>query len=80
MLHVIPHLEFGMGTFAPVGGMYAIVEALHQTALSLGVDIQTDTPVQRIQIEGRNVQGVTLADGRHHPADVVVSGADVTPT
>lgn len=80
MLHVIPHLEFGMGTFAPVGGMHAIVEALHQTALSLGVDIQTDTPVQRIQIEGRNVQGVTLADGRHHPADVVVSGADVTPT
>ncbi len=79
MLHVIPHLEFGMGTFAPVGGMHAIVDALHQTALSLGVDIRTGTPVSRIGVEAGKVTGVECADG-HHPADVVVSGADVTPT
>ncbi len=80
MLHVIPHLEFGMGTFAPEGGMHAIVEALHQTALNLGVRIHTDTPVSRILTTAGQVSGVRTADGKERPADVVVSGADVTPT
>ena len=80
MLHVIPHLEFGMGTFAPVGGMHAIVDALHQTALSLGVDIRTEAPVARIHVQAGRTTGVQLAHGDHHPAEVVVSGADVTPT
>ncbi len=80
MLHVIPHLEFGMGTFAPVGGMHAIVDALHQTALALGVDIRTDTPVSRILVESGQVSGVECGQGESHPADVVVSGVDVTPT
>lgn len=79
MLHVIPHLEFGMGTFAPQGGMHAIVDALHQTALNLGVRICTDAPVERILTEGKRVTGVRTPQG-DHGADVVVSGADVTPT
>ena len=54
MLHVIPHLEFGMGTFAPEGGMHAIVEALHQTALNLGVRVHTDTPVSRHPYNSRS--------------------------
>lgn len=80
MLHVIPHLEFGMGTFAPVGGMHAIVDALHQTALAVGVHIRTNSPVARIDVRQDQVCGVTLEDGTVHSADVVVSGADVTPT
>ena len=79
MLHVIPHLEFGMGTFAPEGGMHAIVEALHRTALNLGVTFHTGTSVERILTERSRVVGVRAA-GEDHPADVVVSGADVTPT
>jgi len=79
MLHVIPHLEFGMGTFAPEGGMHTIVEALHRTALNLGVTIHTSTPVERILTERGRVAGVRAA-GEDHAADVVVSGADVTPT
>lgn len=79
MLHVIPHLEFGMGTFSPKGGMHAIVKALHTTALNLGVTIHTDTPVERIITAGGRVQGVRTPKGDHR-ADVVVSGADVTPT
>ena len=79
MLHVIPHLEFSMGTFAPEGGMHAIVKALHTTALNLGVTIHTATPVERILTENGRVRGVLTSMGEHN-ADVVVSGADVTPT
>ena len=80
MLHVIPHLEFGMGTFAPEGGMHAIVEALHQTALNVGVDIRTQTPIDKIAVSRGRVLGVRSQDGQVHKANVVVSGADVTPT
>ncbi len=80
MLHVIPHLEFGMGTFAPDGGMHAIVDALYQTALNLGVKFHLNTPVERILTEGKKVKGVRTASGQEYSADVVVSGADVTPT
>ena len=79
MLHVIPHLEFGMGTFAPKGGMHAIVDALYQTAINLGVKVHMDTPVERILTRDGRVSGVRTAKGEH-TADVVVSGADVTPT
>ena len=79
MLHVIPHLEFGMGTFAPDGGMHAIVEALHRTALNLGVSFELNSPVERILTSGGQVKGVE-SGGRQHAADIVVSGADVTPT
>ena len=80
MLHVIPHLEFGMGTFAPEGGMHAIVEALDRTARNLGVRIHLNTPVDRILTKGSKVCGIRTDAGQEHPADVVVSGADVTPT
>ena len=80
MLHVIPHLEFGMGTFAPKSGMHGIVEALHQTALNLGVNIRTHARVEKINVENGCVNGVTLLGGEFVEADVVVSGADVTPT
>lgn len=80
MLHVIPQLEFGMGTFAPVGGMHAIVDALHQTALAVGVHIRLNAPADHIEVEANRVRGVRLRDGHQHEADVVVSGVDVTPT
>jgi diapolycopene oxygenase len=80
MLHVIPHLEFGMGTFAPIGGMHAIVDALHRTALNLGVDIRTNAPVEQIQVSSGRVQGVVHSGNQTFEASVVVSGADVTPT
>ena len=69
-----------MGTFAPEGGMHAIVEALDRTARNLGVRIHLNTPVDRILTKGSKVCGIRTDAGQEHPADVVVSGADVTPT
>lgn len=80
MLHVIPHLEFGMGTFAPEGGMHTIVDALYRTALNLGVTFHLDTRVDRILTRQGRVRGIRTATGQEHLSSIVVSGADVTPT
>ena len=36
------------GTFYPMGGMFNIIEAMHQLALSLGVKFETGAPVTKI--------------------------------
>ena len=80
MMHVIPHLEHGIGTFLPEGGMRAIPRHLEALATSLGVRFLTDTAAERIlHTEGR-VTGVRDAHGEVHPAHLVVSNADLHPT
>ena len=39
IMNVIPHLEFGFGTFFPEGGMYQITKSLVQLAKDLGVQV-----------------------------------------
>ena len=34
---MIPHLEMGMGTFFPVGGMHEISKSLYELALRVGI-------------------------------------------
>jgi diapolycopene oxygenase len=83
MLHAIPHLEHGLGTYFPEGGMAAIVKHLHALGISLGVVFHFGQAVQRIVHQNGQVQGITLEkDGQSHriPADVVVSNADIHPT
>lgn len=53
----------------------ALVRDLHS---SHGVTIMEDTPLARITGEGR-ADGVTLADGRSLPADLVICGIGVRP-
>jgi phytoene desaturase len=57
--------------------MAAIGQSLTQLALDIGVEIHLNTPVQRIEMEGKQVCGVQSGD-RFWPAEVVVSNADVT--
>ena len=80
MLHVIPHLEHGIGTFLPEEGMRAIPLHLAGLAQSLGVQILTQTPADRILHDGTQVIGVLDKHGVEHPADLVVSNADLHPT
>ena len=80
MLHVIPHLEHGIGTYLPEGGMRAIPLHLERLATCLGVNILTKTPAHRIHHANGVVRGVEDASARIHPADIVVSNADLHPT
>lgn len=80
MMQVIPHLEYGMGTFYPRGGMYRITEHLHALGVALGVNYRFETGAERILHSGGRVQGVRDVTGTEHPAEIVVSGADLQPT
>ncbi len=82
MLHVIPHLEHGLGTHFPKGGMHGITRHLTALAEALGVEIQCNAPVARIAHESGKIKGVTLekAPGEIIPADLVISNSDVHPT
>jgi phytoene desaturase len=78
-LAMIPHLEFGFGTFVPFGGMVAITESLVALAERQGVQFYYGQRVERILVENRRATGL-LVGGTELPADVVVSNMDVTPT
>ncbi len=78
-LNIIPHVEYGLGGWAVQGGIHQIPQALERRARELGVTFHYNTPVSRILVENRQVQGVEVA-GERIAAPVVVSNADVTPT
>jgi len=60
-----------------LGGMGAITEAMARQARSLGVEIFTGRPVQRVSLRGGRATGIVLGDGSEVPARFVV--ANVNP-
>ena len=60
----------------PHGGMGGITQAMARAAESLGAEIRTDSPVDRILVRDGRAVGVRLADGEEIEADVVLSNAD----
>lgn len=79
VLNVIPHLEHGIGTYFPKGGMISITNSLVSLAKSLGVKFEFGRRVEHIICEAKRVTGVQCAD-RNYDADIVVSNADVYPS
>ncbi|TNE78649.1 MAG: phytoene desaturase [Bacteroidetes bacterium] len=78
-LNVIPHLEFGIGAYMPLGGIYAIPQALHQLAMDLGVQFRWNEKVSEILFSDGKVDGVKT-ELNSYAAQAVVSNADVVPT
>jgi phytoene desaturase len=78
-LAMIPHLEFGFGTFVPYGGMVAITNSLVALAQRQGVVFHYGKGVERIRVQGRRTTGLVV-QGADVSADVVISNMDVTPT
>lgn len=69
------YADFGLGTWHPKGGMHEVIKGMIALAKSLGVQTQTDTPVEEIIVTNGTVQGVKV-QGETIAADYVVSGAD----
>lgn len=67
--------DFGLGTWHPKGGMYEIIKAMKRLAEELGVQIHTDSPVEKILVQDGKVFGIQ-SKNVHHKAAVVISGAD----
>lgn len=59
-----------------IGGMGAITQAMARACVEAGVEINTNLPVQQIQVEDGRASGIILENGLVLEADVVVSNAD----
>lgn len=79
VLNIIPHLEHNMGTFFPVGGMYAITQSLYKLAQKLGVQFRFGQPVEKIEVRDKRATGIWV-NGSLIEADLVVSNMDIVPT
>ncbi|GHO75808.1 phytoene desaturase [Ktedonobacter sp. SOSP1-85] len=85
---LIPYVEVADGGWYPRGGMYSIARALEKLARELGVTLETNCEVKRIQVSVRRkltslrpeVRGIVLADGRVLHCDAVVANSDVVTT
>jgi phytoene desaturase len=69
------YADFGLGTWHPKNGMYSVVEAMERLAKDLGVEIHTNAPVEKINVENGKANGIVI-NGKLIKADLVLSGAD----
>lgn len=74
--HIIAYIEFAEGGWYIQGGMYQLAQALLRLARELGVEICTETPVQKVLHEQGQACGVLLGDGRRIACRQVVLNAD----
>ena len=76
---LLQYSEIADGVWFPRGGIYKVVESLASIAEGLGVQIRCASPVSRIDVEGKSqsASGVTLENGEHLAADVVIANADL---
>ncbi|QIE60652.1 phytoene desaturase [Rasiella rasia] len=69
------YADFGLGTFHPKTGMYAVIQGMQQLAESLGVTIKTNAMVSAITVENKKATSLTC-NGTKISADIILSGAD----
>jgi len=67
--------DFGLGTWHPKGGMYEIIKAMKNLAESLGVTINTNCTVEKINVNANKAASISV-NGKHIESDVILSGAD----
>lgn len=77
---MIHYLEREWGVWYTKGGTGALVDALARLIRRQGGEIRCGAEVDEILITGGRAEGVRLADGSEHTADLVVSNADVAFT
>lgn len=78
LLTMIPHLEHGLGTYLPTGGMQSIAEAVYRLCADLGVNFYFDTPVEWIETKNGKATGL-WAKSKKHDFDTLVCNMDIVP-
>ena len=76
----IAHMQTEGGVWYPIGGTRAVPEALARLAESLGVEMRTETGVERILTDQGRVTGVLTDGGEALPFSTVVSNMDSVRT
>ncbi len=74
---LLQYVELAGEVWYPMGGMYRVIESLVHIAEKLGVRFMYNAPVRRINVDGQQVTGIELEDGRQLAADLIVGNADL---
>lgn len=69
------YADFGLGTWHPKGGMYEVIKAMVTLATELGVTIETQQNVEKINVENGVAKSV-VSNGKVIESDIILSGAD----
>lgn len=73
------YVQLGLGSFYVRGGMYNLALGLERVLDELEVEVQLNTPVDSLVLNGETVTGALTVDGEVHEADVVVSNLGAIP-
>ena len=76
IMQMITHLEHGLGTFLPHGGMHEISQSLTRLAQDLGVQFHLDHKVQGIVTDQGKVSAIRAND-QHFTCDTAFVNSDV---
>ncbi|MEM0983057.1 MAG: phytoene desaturase family protein, partial [Planctomycetota bacterium] len=74
---ILPLIEYEYGVWHPIGGCHALMQAMARVAESMGVEIRTSSPVEKLEFSGSRATGL-VAGGEAHTFDAVVVNADAT--
>lgn len=78
-LNIIQHVEYNLGGYIPVKGIYSIVEAVYRLAEETGVSFIFNSEVNSINYSNNIVKGISfIKDGNKDSAeyDIIVSNSD----
>lgn len=67
--------DFGLGTWHPKNGMYSVILAMEKLANELGVQIETNSNIEKIITKNSSATGI-ICNGKIIKSDIVLSGAD----
>jgi phytoene desaturase len=79
ILHNIAWAELGLGVYYPAGGIGTVIKALEILARDLGVDIQTNVKVERLERRSSRITHIHTSAGIFQP-DALVSSLDIVRT
>ncbi|MES2477576.1 MAG: phytoene desaturase family protein [Bacteroidota bacterium] len=69
------YAALAQGTFYPMGGMTKIIEGMADLCEELGVDIHTNTRIDKIEIINKKVIGINTSKG-FIPTEAIIASAD----
>ncbi|WP_121811689.1 phytoene desaturase family protein [Mucilaginibacter kameinonensis] len=75
MYSMMNYADLSLGTWYPMGGMNEIVKAMVSLATELGVEIELNTEVTKINVKDKRVDTIQTNKGVFN-ADMVIAGAD----
>lgn len=69
------YAALSLGTWYPIGGMVEIINAMHKLALELGVQFETGSEINKIEVTNKKVTSLHIA-GDVIPTDAVIAAGD----